>query len=346
MADLAIFNRDEFSMTSLSAAIQRAPYVPQLLGQMGIFTPDRSRTTTITVEEKGGVLSLIKSSQRGAPIEEGQGEGRRVKHFSTVRLARGKTLYAHEIQNIRAFGTTSELQAVQDEVADIMNGKTGLRAAMELTHENMRLGAVQGKVLDADGSELFNWYSEFGIKQPDEINFSLASATADGGEIRKKCNEVVRAMMRASHGAWLPGQTYAAALCGDNFFDDLVGNPETRSTYLNQQEASDLRNDVGQAFGTFKYGNILFINYRGTDDKSTVAIGSDKCHFFPVGAPEAFKAGFSPAEFLPFVNTPGQDVYALIVPDKDRQAWVRPEVYSYPLFMCTRPGMLLRAKRG
>lgn len=71
MADLAIFNRDEFSMTSLSAAIQRAPYVPQLLGQMGIFTPDRSRTTTITVEEKGGVLSLIKSSQRGAPIEEG-----------------------------------------------------------------------------------------------------------------------------------------------------------------------------------------------------------------------------------------------------------------------------------
>lgn len=46
------------------------------------------------------------------------------------------------------------------------------------------------------------------------------------------------------------------------------------------------------------------------------------------------------------MNTPGQDVYALIVQDKDRQAWVRPEVYSYPLFMCTRPGMLLRAKRG
>jgi hypothetical protein len=102
---------------------------------------------------------------------------------------------------------------------------------------------------------------------------------------------------------------------------------------------------VGQAFGSFRYGNILFVNYRGTDDKSTVAIKSDECQFFPVGAPDAFRAGFSPAEFLPFVNTPGQEVYAMVVPDLQRQAWVRPEVYSYPLFMCTRPGMLLRAKR-
>ena len=347
MADLALLAaHTAFSMTSLSAAIQKAPFVPQLLGQMSIFTPERSRTTTIAVEEKGGVLSLIKSSQRGAPLEEGGNEKRTMKYFETTRIARGKTLYAHELQNIRAFGETSELQAVQNELASIMDGKTGLRAAVELTHENMRLGAVQGKVMDADGSTvLFDWYGQFGISQPSEINFDLGNATAEGGEIRKKCNEVIRSMMRASHGAWLPGQTYAVGLCGDSFFDDLVGNAETRSTYLNQQEASDLRNDVGQAFGSFRYGNILFINYRGTDDKTTVAIGADKCQFFPVGAPDAFKVGFSPAEFLPFVNTPGQDVYAMVVVDKDRQAWARPEVYSYPLFMCTRPGMLQRGKR-
>lgn len=347
MADLALLaSHAAFSMTTLSAAIQKAPYVPQLLGQMNIFTPERSRTTTIAVEEKGGVLSLIKSSQRGAPLEEGGSEKRAMKYFETTRIARGKTLYAHELQNIRAFGETSELQAVQNELASIMDGKTGLRAAVELTHENMRLGAVQGKVMDADGTTvLFDWYGQFGISQPAEINFDLSAATAEGGEIRKKCNEVIRSMMRASHGAWLPGQTYAVGLCGDDFFDDLVGNAETRSTYLNQQEASDLRNDVGQAFGSFRYGNILFINYRGTDDKTTVSIGADKCQFFPVGAPDAFKVGFSPAEFLPFVNTPGQDVYAMVVVDKDRQAWARPEVYSYPLFMCTRPGMLQRGKR-
>ena len=345
MADLNVFNHGAFNMTSLSTAIQQAPYAPQLLGQLGIFTPDRVRTTTIAVEQKGGVLSLIPTSERGAPLEEGKGEKRDIRHFSTTRIARGKTLYAAEVQNIRAFGSTSEMQAVQNEVAEIMNGKTGLRAAVELTHEHMRLGAVQGKVMDADGSQLYDWFEQFGIARPATINFDFAATTAEEGKVRVKCNDIIRSMMRGSHGAWLPGQTYAVGLCGDNFFDDLTSNAETRSTYLNQQEATDLRNEVGQAFGSFRYGNILFINYRGTDDKSTVAVNNDECQFFPVGAPDAFKAGFSPAEFLPFVNTPGQDVYAMVVPDLARQAFVRPEVYSYPLFMCTRPGMLQRAKR-
>lgn len=345
MADLNVFNHGAFNMTSLSTAIQQAPYAPQLLGQLGIFTPDRVRTTTIAVEQKGGVLSLIPTSERGAPLEEGKGEKRDIRYFATTRIARGKTLYAAEVQNIRAFGSTSEMQAVQNEVAEIMNGKTGLRAAVELTHEHMRLGAVQGKVMDANGTQLYDWFELFGIARPATLNFDFAAATADEGKVRVKCNEVIRAMMRGSHGAWLPGQTYAVGLCGDNFFDDLTSNAETRSTYLNQQEATDLRNEVGQAFGSFRYGNILFINYRGTDDESTVAVNNDECQFFPVGAPDAFKAGFSPAEFLPFVNTPGQDVYAMVVPDLARQAFVRPEVYSYPLFMCTRPGMLQRAKR-
>jgi len=346
MADLALLaSHAAFSMTTLSAAIQKAPYVPQLLGQMNIFTPERSRTTTIAVEEKGGTLSLIPVSERGAPLDEGKGEQRTIKYFATTRIARGKTLFASELQNIRAFGETSELQGVQNQIAEMMNGTTGLRAAVELTHEHMRLGAVQGKVMDAAGNVLHDWFAQFGIARPATIDFDFAGATETEGKVRVKCNQVIRAMMRSSHGAWLPGMTRAVALCGDNFFDDLTSNAETRSTYLNQLGAGELRNDVGQAFGIFRYGNIDFINYRGTDDKSTVAINDDECQFFPVGAPDAFKVGFSPAEFLPFVNTPGQDVYAMVVLDKDRQAWARPEVYSYPLFMCTRPGMLQRGKR-
>lgn len=346
MAHMDIFRHNAFQMVELSAAIQNAPHVPQYLGSLGIFTPKRVRTATISVESKGGVLSLIPTSERGAPIEEGQKEKREMRDFRSVRIARGKTLYAAEIDGIRAFGSTSELQAVQNEVASIMDGATGLRAAVELTHENMRLGAIQGRVLDANGDELFNWFTAFGINQPAEINFDFANATAEEGAIRKKCNQVIRAMVKASAGAWISGQTYVIGLCGDNFFDELTQNKETRGTYLNQQQAADLRNSVGQAYGSFSYGNILWVNYRGTDDGTTVAVESDKCRFFPVGAPDAFQAGFSPAEFLPFVNTPGQDVYAMVVPDRERQAWVRPEVYSYPLMMCTRPGMLLRAKKG
>lgn len=345
MAHIDIFNQNAFGMVELSAAVQRAPYRPRLLGTMNLFAPRRVRTTTVSVERKGGTLTLIQTSERGAPLVEGESEKRDIRDFRTARIAKGQTLTAAEIQNIRAFGQTSELQSVQNELAAIMNGDTGLRASVELTHENMRLGAIQGIVLDADGSTLINWFTAFGISQPAELDFDLDNASPASGAVRKACNGVIRAMKRASEGAWIDGSTRAVGLCGDAFFDDLVAHSETRQTYLNQAEAAQLRNSVGAAFESFTYGGITFINYRGTDDNSTVAVGTDKCKFFPVDAPGAFEVGYSPAEFLPFANTPGEDVYALVITDKDRQAWVRPEVYSYPLFMCTRPGMLQRAKR-
>jgi hypothetical protein len=345
MAHMDVFRQRPFNMIELSAAVQSAPYVPNFLGGLNIFTPKRVRTPTVSVEDKGGVLALIQTSERGAPLAEGEREKRNIRDFRTSRIAKGHTLYAHEIDGIRAFGTDSELQMVQNEVAEILNGTTGLRSAVELTHENMRLGAISGIVLDADGTTIYNWFTEFGISQPTEVDFDLDNASPASGAVRKKCNAIERDMQRAAQGAWVNGQTYAMGLCGDGFWDDLTAHPEVRQTYLNQQEASDLRNNVGRAFGSLNYGGITFVNYRGTDDNSTVAVGTDKCKFFPVNAPGAFVSAFSPAEFLPFVNTPGQDVYAIVVEDKDRQAWVRPEIYSYPLMMCTRPAMLLRAKR-
>ncbi|MDZ3838713.1 MAG: major capsid protein [Rhodospirillales bacterium] len=42
----------------------------------------------------------------------------------------------------------------------------------------------------------------------------------------------------------------------------------------------------------------------------------------------------------------GLDLYAMTIPDRERNAWVKVEVYSYPLFICTRPEMLQRAKRA
>jgi len=345
MAHIDVFNQRAFGMVELSGAVQRAPYKPRFLGNLNLFTNKRVRTPLVSIEGKSGVLSLIQTSERGAPLQEGTREKRDMRDFRTARIARGQTLYATELDGIRAFGTESELQSVQNEIADIMDGATGLRAAVELTHENMRLGAVQGIVVDADGSTIYNWFNEFGIAQPDELDFDLDNAAPASGAVRKQCNAVVRAMQRAAAGAWLDGNTYAVGLCGDAFWDDLTAHPEVRATFLNQQQASELRSNVGRAFSSFLYGDILFVNYRGTDDKSTVAVGSDKCKFFPAEAPGAFVSAFSPGEFLPFVNTPGQDVYAMVIIDKDRQAWARPEIYSYPLFICTRPGMLQRAKR-
>lgn len=343
MASMDIFNSPHFSMMSLTAMLEKVPYQPRLVSSMGLFVPDRIRTTAAAIEERDGVLNVIQTSQRGAALDQRVTEKRKIRYFETSRIAKGDTLYAHEIQNIRAAGSETELMGVQEEVARRLSGPSGLLREVELTWENQQLGAVQGIVLDADGSTINNWYTEFGISQAAEIDFDLDNAAPASGAVRKKCSQVVRQMMKAAKGAWIEGSTFVQALCGDNFWDDLTAHSEVRQTYLNTQQAADLRE--GLAYETFRYGGIQWTNYRGTDDGSTVSIGTDQAKFFPRGAPGAFRAAWAPAETFDFVNTPGKDLYAMIVRDRDRNAWVKPEVYSYPLFICTRPGMLQRAKR-
>lgn len=345
MATMDIFSQDAFSIIEMSAAIEKAPYQPMLLGKLGIFSPNPIRTRAVMVEEREGTLSVIQTSQVGAPLDQRSTELRKARYFNTSRIAKGDRLRADEIQGIRAFGTESELMQVQTEVMRRIAGPTGLLREVELTHENMRLGAISGVVLDADGSTIYDWFSEFGVTQATEIDFDLDNTNPAEGAVRKKCNQVVRQMSVAAKGVWVPGQTYVVGLCGDNFFDDLTAHGEIRSTYLSQSEAGMLRNDVGTPYETFRYGGIQFINYRGTDDGSSVAVGTDKCKFFPANTPGAFDVSWAPAETFDYVNTLGQPTYAMIIPDKDRNAFVDIETYSYPLFMCKRPAMLQRAKR-
>lgn len=340
MPTLDVFNSDAFSMRSLTAAIESVPYQPNLLGSLGIFEAVPVRTETVQIESRDGVLSLVQTDQRGAPPAQRTTEKRKMRDFRTRRLAKSDTLRAAEIQNIRAFGQESEMMAVQAEVMRRYSGPTGILRDLELTWENHRLGAVQGIVLDADGSTLDNWFTAFGETQPAEIDFALGTATTN---VRGKCADVVRAMQRAAKGAWLP-TTRVVGLASDAFWDALVNHALVRDTYLNWQAAADLRKDI--TWQQFDFGGITFINYRGTDDNSTVAITADKCKFFPVGAPGVFQVAMSPGESLDMVNTLGRPVYGMIVPDRDRNMFVNIEAYSYPLFYCTRPLMLQRAKRA
>lgn len=336
MADMTIFLNDAFRAATLTTALQRRPHKPGFLGAQNLFEPKPVRTVTVAVESKNGTLSLIQTSERGAPLEQASAGKRDIRDFRTVRIAKGDTLHAHEIEGIRAYGTTSELLQVQQEVATRL---ASLQDDVDMTLEHMMLGAIQGIVLDADGSTVLrNWYTEFGISPPSEVNFAL---TTDATDVRGKCTGVVRAMQRAAQGGWLPG-TQVHALAGDNFFDKLITHPLVRDTYLGQQEAAELRKGV--AFDSVYFGGITFHNYRGSDDNSTVAVPVDKCKFYPVGGKDVFQVAWSPAETFDFVNTPGQPSYAMLVPDRDRNAWIKPEVYSYPLHICTRPAMLQSAK--
>jgi len=123
----------------------------------------------------------------------------------------------------------------------------------------------------------------------------------------------------------------------------MIKSPEIRTTYLNWTAAAALREPT--AFGTFPFAGVEFINYRGTDDNSTVAIAPDEAKFFPANAPGLFQVAWAPAEFMGDENRLGRPVTPLTLVDPSgRNAWARVEVYSYPLYICTHAQVLFRGR--
>lgn len=338
MASMDVFKADAFSMTGMLAAIQNVDHKPQFLGSLNLFSSEPQRTSTVQIESQDGVLRLIPTTPLGAPPVQQTRDKRAVRNFNTVRIAKGDTLQAAEIQGIRAFGSESELQQVQAEVARRLQK---LHDDLELTWEHHRLGAVQGIVLDADGGTLVNYFTEFGVAQPTEVDFNFTTLTA--GAVRPKIeSEIVRPLIRAAKGAFVTGSRIQA-IVGDAFWDAFINHAEVRTSYLNWTAAAELRQ--GTAFGSFHFAGVDWQNYRGTDDGTTVAVATDEAKFFPVNAPGVFQVAWGPGEFLDVANQPGVPVRPLTLPDPTgRNAYVTIEIYSYPLYVCTRPLTLRRAK--
>jgi hypothetical protein len=340
MLTLDVFDGDAFRVQDMIQALDRVPYLPSWLGSLEIFTPEPIITDVAQIEKRDTTLSLIKTTPRYSPAPQGVKDPRNLRAFSTLRLKKEDVMNAGEIANVRAFGEATELETLQ---AEILRRQTKLRNDMEYTLEYHRLGAVQGVLLDSDGSVLYDWFDQWGITQSAEIDFDLDNATPASGVLRKKCNAVIREMKRAAKGAWIPGRTQVYGICGDAFWDDLTAHVEVRTTYLNWSAAADLRE--GNAFGMFQFGSIVWVNYQGSDDGSEIAVGTDKVKFFPVGAPGVFQQVQSPGESFDEVNTLGQPFYPRTIPDRDRNEKVTIELASYPLHICTHPAMLLRGKR-
>lgn len=335
MASMNAFTSDAFSHIALSGVVDKMDYKPSLLGALGIFEAEPVNGLNVFIDRRDGVLSLIESQPDGAPPHILEHDTRDAVSFRIRQLAKRFTIYAREVEQARAFGTTSELEAVMQ----LYNRRLmKVRQDMELTHEHHRLGALQGKVLDADGSTvLYDFFTEFGEPEAAAINFQLSTATTD---VMKKCTEVTRGMERSARGSFTTS-TSVHALAGDTFYDNLNSHPFVRDTYLNQAAASAQREN--KSFRSFQFGGITWHNYRGTDDGSTVAIAATEAKFFPVGATDMFKHIMAPIGTVDFVNTPGQSTYAMNIPDRERNMWVKGELYSFPLFMCQQPRVLRKA---
>lgn len=332
---LDIFRGDAFGVVPLSLAINNLKFIPGYVSSRGLFSETAIATTSVAIEEKNNILTLVAPTPRGAPGVTIAKPRRAMRMLGVPHFEINDAVMAEEVQGVRPFGQETGTEAVMTKVGERMQTAG---QSLEYTQEHARVGAIKGIVTYADGTVL-NLFVEYGITPPAAINFPFSTAPATGN-IRQICAQVIRTM-----GNNLDGQGFQGveAICGDAFFDALVMCAEVRSTYLNQADASELRTAYiagGQTWGSFAFGGILWTNYRGyANGQPMVETGA--AYFYPTGVPNLFPTIYAPADYIETVNTMGLPRYVKQYPMPNDKG-VHMDTQMNALNFCSRPLALLK----
>ena len=328
------FHNPAFSMSALTTAINILPNQYGRLDELNLFPVKPVRTRQVTVEERNGVLSLLPTQPVGSPGTVGKRGKRALRAFNVPHIPHDDVVLPEEVIGVRAFGSESELQTVAGVMADHLQT---MRNKHSITLEHLRIGALKGVILDADGSELANLFDIFNIT-PKTFEFQLADPKTD---VRAKCIELKRYMSKSLQGERMSG---IHVLVSSEFFDLLTAHPKVQEAYQRWQEGAALRDDMRS---DFRFAGVRFEEYAGeasdAEGKSRRFIEVGEAHAFPLGTLDTFATYVAPADFNESVNTLGQLLYSKQAPRKfDRGTDLHTQ--SNPLPMCHRPALLPKLK--
>lgn len=330
MAEITIFQDEAFGVDALLAVINEEHELPGQIAAAGLFEEQGVASTVVQIEKDGMSLALVKAAARGAPGQAVIGDKRSMIPFNTIHLPQTFQILADEIQGIRAVGSLTELMQVQAYVARRIEKA---RRQLALTHEYQRIGAIKGKVVDADGSSLFDIFQRFGINRPQAFSLELDNPDTD---VSAKCAEILDAQDDALGNVTSTG---ARAYCGKTLWAKLVGHKSVREAYLNWQAAAQLMGDRRQPF---EFGGITWERYKGKIGNAPF-VADDRAHVVPLGVPDLFISAFAPADYAETVNTEGLPYYAKLERMKFDKG-VEGEAQSNPLHLCTRPASVRELK--
>ena len=335
MSTINPFTADAFSTISLTNAINILPNNYGRIRELGIFKPKGVRTRNVMVEEMNGVLNLLPTQPPGAPGTQGKHGKRTVRSFTIPHIPHDDIILPEAYEGIRSFGSENDLVAVSQIVNDRLQE---MRNKHAITLEHLRVRALQGLMIDADGSTIYNYFTEFGITKK-TVDFLLGTSTT---KIVNKCLEVKRWIEAHLQGEVMSG---IRCLVDETFFDKLTTHALVKDAFANYTVAQNMIG--GDNRKGFTFGGITFEEYAGTvtDAAGTARkfITTDYGIAYPEGTMGTFQTLFAPADFVETANTMGIELYAKQQMRKfDRGVDIHTQ--SNPLPICCRPSVLVEVK--
>jgi hypothetical protein len=348
---LDIFRNDAFSQANLRLIPQSDDFTPGAIGAMNLFTPRFINTTVVLIYMEHGQLHLIPATDRGAPEIMATRKTGEFFALETARLAKTDSVRAAEMLNI-ANPAFPMLQRLRDAGVLVRDRFAQLRKDMEATRELHRLGAVQGKVIDADGTRvLFDFYTAFGISQPAyvDVDFDGLGEEDLAFEFQENFATPMYRAMQVRQGGIMVPQFRIGAFVGDGWWNKLIRHPALREIWKSQQVGRTIAMNVNPLatpprWTSIEFAGVEWIHYMGAVS-GPLRIADDEARFFPIGAPDTFEVYFSPGETLSSVQGLGQEAYSILrIDPRDDPEFIDISERSYPLYATLNPGVLLRGR--
>lgn len=318
---------NDFTLTELTAAINRFPVQWGRISQSGLFADRGVRTRSITIEEQSGTLALL-------PTHEWGGEGTVASQIERKTFAFGIKQTVHEdlvtaadVQDVRAFGG----EGLMDMTTETARRLQRMRARHDITNEWKRMGALKGNVLNADGStSLANLFTTFGISQT-TVDFTLSTTATD---IRSKCEAVYNQIQDNLKGDTMTG---VRVLVSPEFWAKLMVHPQVTDYIKNAPSAREfMQTRINQVE---VYG-VVFEQYRASVNGSRL-IAAQEGHAYPEGTMDTFATYYAPADFNEAANTIAMPIYVKTwEKEGGRGTVIHTQCNSLPL--CHQPAVLVK----
>ena len=286
----------DFNVTELSAAISNLPTRIGNPSDAELFRNIPGTTNVFSMEfyEESGIL--VPTTEWGGVAPKNSSGKRTAKSWTIPHMPLEDVVKAADVIGVRAFGSTAA-ETVQGKVLDKLQA---MKNKIDATLAYRRSKAKQGIIVDADGSTILNYFTEFGIAEQ-VVYFDLGTATTN---IAAKCQDVID---RIEDGLGQEVYSSIEVEVDRAFYDALTAHKNVREVFLGWSAAES---KLGRSNTSgFEFGGLKFIVNRQKVG-ATPLVAASTGHAYPRGTQDVFLNGLAPADFNETVNTLALPYYA------------------------------------
>lgn len=318
------FVANGFTTRTVSKAILEMPLQFGRIQELGIFNPVPIRTRTVALQREAGALGLLPFREVGAPGTPGKTGTRDMVSLTVPHIPHDDFVHPEDVANLR--DEDGELMALARYVS--LKLQTMARKH-DQTIEHIMASALQGLLVDADGSTVLNYFTLLG-KVQQTVDFNMSSATAN---LRAKLLEAKTKVDEGMGGSVFTGYRI---LAGETWFRTFIDHGNISKRYENYASNVQLQRDPRAGF---EFAGVVIEEYRAhaakPDGTDRVFLPANEAVIFPTGS-DVFELYMAPADMNEFVNTLGQRTYASIERARHGRGWDL-HTQSNPMAVPKRP---------